>query len=51
MESTEKLILSFVWHGVKASPEEILDSIHGYEILGVQWDKLQILQTHMEHLN
>ena len=29
---------------VKASNEEILDSIHGYEFIGVQRDKLQIIR-------
>ena len=50
-EVSEKKILSFVRHGVKASPEEILDSIHGYEFLGVQRDKLEIIRTHMDNLN
>ena len=44
-------ILSFVRQGVKASSEEILDSIHGYEFIGVQRDKLQVIKTHMDDLN
>lgn len=48
---TDDKILSFVKQGVKASPEEILDSIHGYEFIGVQRDKLQVIKTHMDDLN
>lgn len=44
-------ILSLVRKGCKASPEEILDSIHGYEFLGVQRDKLQIISLHLEDIN
>ena len=44
-------ILSFVRKGCKASPEEILESIHGYEFLGVQRDKLQIIAQHLEDIN
>lgn len=44
-------ILSFVKQGVKASPEEILDSIHGYEFIGVQRDKLKVIKAHMDDLN
>ena len=44
-------ILSFVRKGCKASSEEILDSIHGYEFLGVQRDKLQIISQHLEDIN
>ena len=44
-------ILGFVRKGCKASPEEILDSIHGYEFLGVQRDKLQIISLHLEDIN
>lgn len=44
-------ILSFVHKGCKASPEEILDSIHGYEFIGVQRDKLQIISLHIGDIN
>ena len=44
-------ILSFVQKGCKASPEEILDSIHGYEFIGVQRDKLKIISLHIEDIN
>lgn len=49
-EVTDEKILSFVRSGVKASPEEILDSIHGYEFIGVQRDKLQIVQIHLDDI-
>lgn len=35
---------------VKASDEEILDSIHGYEFIGVQRDKLQIIGLHISQI-
>ncbi|MDY3999995.1 MAG: IS110 family transposase [Blautia sp.] len=35
---------------VKASDEEILDSIHGYEFIGVQRDKLQIIGMHLSQI-
>ena len=44
-------ILSFVRKGCKSSPENILDSIHGYEFLGVQRDKLKIISMHLEDIN
>ena len=44
-------ILSFVRKGCKASAEEILDSIHGYEFIGVQRDKLQVISMHIEDIN
>lgn len=44
-------ILRLVDPRVKASAEEILDSIHGYEFIGVQRDKLEVIQTHMENMN
>ena len=44
-------ILRFVRKGCKASSEEILESIHGYEFLGVQRDKLQIISLHLEDIN
>lgn len=46
----DEKILSFVRSGVKASPREILDSIHGYEFIGVQRDKLQIVQIHLNDI-
>ena len=48
---SDEQILSFVRKGCKASPEEILDSIHGYEFLGVQRDKLKIISRHLEDID
>ncbi len=44
-------ILARVDPRVKASSEEILESIRGYEFLGVQRDKLGIIQNHLDGLN
>ena len=44
-------ILSFVDPRVKASSEDILLSIHGYEFIGVQRDKLEIIQMHLDDIN
>lgn len=35
---------------LKASDEDILDSIHGYEFVGVQRDKLQIISLHLSQI-
>lgn len=35
---------------VKASDGDILDSIHGYEFIGVQRDKLQIISMHLSQI-
>ena len=48
---SDEKILSLVRPGVKASPKEILDSIHGYEFIGVQRDKLRIVQAHLNDIN
>lgn len=47
----DEKILSFIKPGVKASSKEILDSIRGYEFIGVQRDKLQIVQMHINDIN
>ena len=47
----DEKILSFVHGHTKASPEEILDSIHGYEFIGVQRDKLEIISMHLDDIN
>lgn len=39
-------ILKPVDKRVRASREDILDSIHGYEFIGVRRDKLRIIGTH-----
>ena len=36
---------------LKASDEDILESIHGYEFIGVQRDKLQIINMHLSQIN
>ncbi len=41
-------ILRRVDRRVKASSEDILDSIHGYEFIGVQRDKLQVIRKHLD---
>ena len=48
---SDEKILSLVRPGVKASSQQILDSIHGYEFIGVQRDKLRIVQIHLNDLN
>ena len=50
-EVDDSKILSFVDAHTKASPQEILDSIHGYEFLGVQRDKLDIISGHLDEIN
>ena len=46
-------ILGLISHrgNVKASDEDILGSIHGYEFIGVQRDKLQIINMHLSQIN
>ena len=48
----DDVILSLVKRrgGLKASNEEILNSIHGYEFIGVQRDKLQIIDLHLSQM-
>ena len=36
---------------LKASDEDILDSIHGYEFIGVQRDKLKVINLHLGQIN
>ena len=38
-------IISLLQRNVKASPEEILDCIHGHEFIGVQRDKLRLIRS------
>ena len=51
-EVSDDQILSLVCRrgNVKASDEDILDSIHGYEFIGVQRDKLQIISLHLSQI-
>ena len=46
-------ILGLICHrgNVKASDEDILNSIHGYEFIGVQRDKLQIISLHLSQID
>ena len=50
-EVSDGMITSFIRGQVKASPEKILDSIHGYEFIGVQRDKLEIIQIHLDDID
>ncbi len=44
-------ILRRVDRRVKACSEAILDSIHGYEFIGVQRDKLQVIRRHLDDID
>lgn len=44
-------ILQLVDPRVKASSKEILESIHGYEFIGAQRDKLEVIQTHLASID
>lgn len=48
---SDDAILKLVDRRVKAPREDILDSIHGYEFIGVQRDKLRIIQIHLDDIN
>lgn len=48
---SDEQILHLVDLRVQASSEDILESIHGYEFIGVQRDKLNIIQLHLGQLN
>ena len=50
-EVNDEMITSFIRQQVKADPETILDSIHGYEFIGAQRDKLEIIQLHLEDID
>ena len=49
---SDEEILGLICHrgNVKASDVDILDSIHGYEFIGVQRDKLQIISMHLSQI-
>ena len=49
-EVDDEKILSFVHGNTKKSSEVILDSIHGYEFIGVQRDKLEIISLHLDDI-
>lgn len=50
-EVSDEQILSRVDWRVKASGEEILDSIHGYEFIDIQRDKLKVINLHLSQIN
>lgn len=51
MVSDEDILgLIYCRGNVKASDGDILDSIHGYEFIGVQRDKLQIISMHLSQI-
>lgn len=50
-EVDDSKIISFVDRNTKATPEEILDSVHGYNFIGVQRDKLEIISGHLDEIN
>lgn len=50
-EVNDDEILRRVDRRVKASSGDILDSIHGYEFIGVQRDKLQVIRKHMDDID
>ena len=51
-EVSDDEILRLIYRrgNMKASDEDILDSIHGYEFIGVQRDKLQIISLHLSQI-
>lgn len=48
---TDSDILSLIDPRVKADRNAILDSIHGYEFIGIQREKLNVIQYHMKYIN
>lgn len=48
---SDEEILQLVDRRVKAPKEDILDSIHGYEFIGVQRDKLNIIHQHLKAIH
>lgn len=48
---SDEAILALIDRRVKAPREDILDSIHGYEFIGIQRDKLRIIQIHLDDIN
>ena len=48
---SDEQILSMVDRRVKASGEDIPDSIHGYEFIGIQRDKLKVINLHLGQIN
>ena len=50
-EVSDEQILRLIDRRVKAPGQDILDSIHGYEFIGVQRDKLSIINLHLGQIN
>ena len=50
-EVSDTRILELVDHRVQASDEDILESIHGYDFIGIQRDKLHIIGLHLSQIN
>lgn len=52
-EVNDDEILGLVYRrgNLKASDEDILDSIHGYEFIGIQRDKLKVISLHLGQIN
>lgn len=48
---SDDAILHLVQRNVKTPENDILDSIHGYEFIGVQRDKLKIIQIHLDDID
>ena len=48
---SDEQILRLVDWRVKAPGQDILDSIHGYEFIGIQRDKLSIINLHLSQIN
>lgn len=48
---SDEAVLRLVNSCVRASGEDILESIHGYEFIGIQRDKLRIIRIHLDDLN
>lgn len=48
---SDEQILRLVNRRTRASGEDILESIHGYEFIGVQRDKLNIIRLHLGQLD
>jgi len=48
---SDEQILCLVDRRVKAPSQDILESIHGYEFIGIQRDKLSIINLHLGQIN
>ena len=48
---SDEQILRLVDRRTKAPAQDILESIHGYEFIGIQRDKLRIINLHLSQIN